>query len=107
MKVRHIAATALMGWYLMMPHWSQDDHAPRDDSPLAQWIVIDSFDFASDCKDAKKAREDETFQRFSAETPEPHNPFQPYQGIAELRRAWYREYLSAQCIGTDDPRLAD
>ena len=106
MCLRHITALALMGWYLMMPHWSQEDHAPLDDSPISKWLVVDSFDFASDCKDAKKSREEETYARFSANTPPPQNPFRPYEGIAELLRAHYRGYLSAECIGTDDPRLA-
>jgi len=77
-----------------------------DASPLSQWIILDSFDFASDCKDEKKAREEETYERFVASSPPPHNPFQSYQGLTELARARYREFLSAQCIGTDDPGLA-
>ena len=100
-----MAAIALVGWYLMTPHWSQEDRAPMDASPLSHWIVLDSFDFASDCKDEKKGREEEARERFVANSPPPHNPFGFDEGLTELMRAQYREYLSAQCIGTDDPRL--
>jgi len=50
MKPRHAAALALVGWYLMLP--LRKGTAILDDAPIASWKRVDSFDSASECRDA-------------------------------------------------------
>ncbi len=74
MKVRHAAALALVGWYLMVPPVGQDPGAlgkwvpeiwnppparwsPVLDAPFGQWENKGSFDLAKDCAEAKKKLE--------------------------------------------------
>lgn len=37
MKLRHAAALALVGWYLMMPPTSRDYPMGKVDAPLTEW----------------------------------------------------------------------
>ena len=64
MRSRHAAALALVGWYLMTPplrspqsvHWNEGK--PQQDTltpaPLSQWRTVNSFDSASECREAKQ-----------------------------------------------------
>jgi hypothetical protein len=38
MKLRHAAALALMGWYLLIPPTSRDYPMGNVDAPLSQWV---------------------------------------------------------------------
>jgi len=49
MKLRHIAALALVGWYLMTPP-SQLGQMPNVDVPLSQWTQLDTYDTSTSCK---------------------------------------------------------
>jgi hypothetical protein len=75
MKPRHVAALALVGWYLMVP-------------PLVpQWTILDSFDSAEECIDAHvKLLRDRFIKNANDEI--------------RLEQAY-----SARCIATDNPRL--
>ncbi len=48
MTLRHAAALALVGWYLMYP--------PTPNRPLSQWEILNIFDSATECR---KALEDQ------------------------------------------------
>jgi hypothetical protein len=66
MNLRHAAALALVGWYLMAPHvyydpkkadmgysgWMRDGAA---DSSLSAWQLIGSYDSAAECESARDA----------------------------------------------------
>jgi hypothetical protein len=45
--LRHTAALALVGWYLMAPP------SPASSVPLNHWLMIGSFDSADQCESAK------------------------------------------------------
>jgi len=63
MKLRHTAALALVGWYLMMPPLVEkpvphdpsltmkenDDALVDTRAPLSKWMNLRSFDFAPQC----------------------------------------------------------
>jgi hypothetical protein len=85
MKLRHAAALALVGWYLMVPP-STDERAP-----LFQWEVVASYDSASACREALHKSKD------------PAQVESDYPSLARLFAA--QGFLAAQCIATDDPRL--
>jgi hypothetical protein len=87
MKLRHAAALALVGWYLMSPphlHWNGQHVTFSLDAPLREWKVVQPFDEAWKC--------DKRLMQNVVEC-----------GTCPLESLW----LSAQCIATDDPRLKD
>ncbi len=49
MKLRHVAALALLGWYLMIPPQSLDGKRVLDDLPLSKWDSALGFDHAEVC----------------------------------------------------------
>jgi hypothetical protein len=85
MKPRHTAALALVGWYLIVPAIHGDQLHPE--YALAQWVHLDSFDSAAECKKAG----------FEAQAAKANkgNFLQ-----TEQYRAW-------QCIASDDSRLKE
>jgi hypothetical protein len=56
MKLDHVAALVLVGWYLMVP----PDARPRlpanraSHAPLHYWMMVDSFDSVTDCHAAEE-----------------------------------------------------
>jgi hypothetical protein len=106
MTLRHAAALALVGWYLMVPpardrpidemKAAQTEQRmsmfPEFHLPIAQLEIDEAFDSAKECKEA-------LYQQINS-SPKllTHNP------------SAYAEYdldrwTSAKCIATDDPRL--
>jgi hypothetical protein len=93
MNVRHAAALALVGWYLMVPpmhdaKWYGVERAAK--FPVSRWEPLPSYDSALECESGKlwfqqKAKKDE------------HK--------SESDHAFYGYMLQAQCIASDDPRL--
>jgi hypothetical protein len=49
MTLRHAAALALVGWYLMVPPLSSDGKEIDTAAKLSQWDARLRFDRASDC----------------------------------------------------------
>jgi hypothetical protein len=83
-NLRHAAALALVGWYLMVPPFGLD--RSRDpDQPLPKWSIAQSFDTTSECNDTMVGR-----RKHAQET-----------GNKRMEDA----LTSAACIATDDPRL--
>ena len=85
MNVRHIVALALVGWYLMVPLRESDTSAKLRAVPLAEWVYVDSFDTAKQCRDEALQEE----QRHAKDPLEAD------------------QYGSWECIATDDPRLQE
>ena len=50
MNLRHAAALALVGWYLMVPPLSNPS------APLSKWNLYRSYDTARECEVAKAAK---------------------------------------------------
>jgi hypothetical protein len=84
MKLRHAAALALVGWYLMVPP-SQRGGVSLD-APLRSWRSFGNYDTARDCEDDHL----ELAEKSKQATPSGHL-------IVEL----------AQCIASDDLRLKE
>jgi hypothetical protein len=89
MKLRHAAALALVGWYLLAPpasdigkRWLLTD----DSEPLAKWKLVNSFDSASECRDDLLVR---------------------LNGAKKTNQASTRFVESFKCIASDDPRLKE
>lgn len=91
MKLHHIAAIALVGWYLMMPPWG------KLNAPLSEWVIYQSFDSAEVCAVARKSLVDYQGN---------------YKGMAMTLTTQSGGNLQfdgsvATCIATDDPRLKE
>jgi hypothetical protein len=94
MTLRHSAALALVGWYLLAPPVTPGPNGSfmvNKGAPFSQWDHIDSYDAATDCSDDKA--------KISAQLNKLANPSNP-----KSIEAYIRSY-SAECIATDDPRL--
>jgi hypothetical protein len=98
MSLRHAAALALVGWYLMLPPTIDPLDMPvNSDAPISKWSHYGSFDSATECESNiqylhQKAMKFTRAQRVHPTTPE--------QSEAE-------QYMFAECIATDDPRLKE
>ena len=87
MRLRHVTALALVGWYLMAPPLVNDQSQP--DAPISRWTIIKSFDSAMECEN--RASE---LRQSSHVTELPTGP-------VKLR------IFSTKCIVSDDPRLKE
>jgi hypothetical protein len=90
MKLRHAAALALVGWYLMAPPLSLGQ--PETNAPLSEWAVTGSLDTAEECGTVKTQVVQMAISKFTADSSE-HN------------RSLVDEAKASLCISTDDPRL--
>jgi hypothetical protein len=84
MKTRHLAALALMGWYLIVPPttriWWVGPQRTDNAAQLSQWTIQQSFDKSGTCETARLA----TQQQSANVTGHIGN---------------------ALCVASDDPRL--
>jgi hypothetical protein len=101
MNLRHAAALALVGWYLMLPSVHSSGPGPWIDlkAPLSKWTTEASFDSATECS---LARHD---KRVSNVTE-----LKKYQSSGqkipfELETEGF-SWDNAQCVAIDDPRLS-
>jgi hypothetical protein len=101
MKLRHAAALALTGWYLIAPpihrslsgppYISFDAETQNPTDPLSRWDVFGSYDSASNCEDHRLAH---------------WKHFRPDQISPDARkRLQAMTAFFAKCIATGDPRL--
>ena len=90
MKRRHAAALALVGWYLIIP-LSTLPQSVAYKEPLSKWQIVQGFDTADDCNDFLSTFFADSRQKRALNLLEPA----------------YRDYMFAECISTDDPRLKE
>jgi hypothetical protein len=88
MNPRHVAALALVGWYLLMPPWVKYNTFDAN-APLSKWTQNYSYDSAAECE-----RDRSAMIEYHHDRPK------------EKDAGWFvRLYGASQCISTDDPRL--
>jgi hypothetical protein len=90
MKRRHAALLALVGWYLITPS-SMLPPGVSYKAPLRKWRIVRGFDTADDCQDFLGTFSEDSQQK---------------QALNMLEPA-YRDYMFAECVATDDPRLKE
>lgn len=94
MTLRHAAALALVGWYLMAP--PMGEKKPDFHAPLSKWTIELAFDSALECDAAMRKWHE--------------NAEKALQGDPKLQKMSIEEwYASANvvCVATDDPRLKE
>jgi hypothetical protein len=116
MNLRHAAALALVGWYLMTPPPSSKENWSRvtPPVPLGRWIMRDGFDTADACR---KARDDLKSKSDNASLDDYQRWLAGRSASDHLRDEWAAQYSlfaaiqdangRALCIATDDPRLKE
>jgi hypothetical protein len=88
-RVRHAAALAIVGWYLMTPvRFPNPTVNPC--LPLSQWTIFESFDTAAKCE--RKLR------RLTLEELD--------SDVKSKTKKADDAYVFSHCIASDDPRLA-
>ena len=93
MNLRHAAALALVGWYLMIPP-RDVNHKVRFDWPLNLWTVYKAYDSADQCNKFKE------FLQEGIDRPETKKKFSFADSLSH-------DIHDSQCIASDDPRLKE
>jgi hypothetical protein len=105
-KLRHAAAIALVGWYLLEPplnHLSRIEIAGKcnRDAPLLEWKQAGAFERISDCQ-AQQKKEPDDIKKIV-------NAIDDASSATKNDKAWEVEEILcaslARCIATDDSRL--
>ena len=92
MKVRHAAALALVGWYLMIPPMYKNNDEPDTSAPLSEWDQWRAFDSADLCEQARDFKAKQMEKKFKVDP--------------KAQARWMKIFgLDSRCISTDDPRL--
>ncbi len=90
MNLRHAAALALVGWYLMVPPMDLATHKLNPDARFSAWHNFGSYDHASACSSDREEQLNFWFRKGS---------------LSEGERLTVEGLQYSQCIATDDPRL--
>jgi hypothetical protein len=85
MNYCHAVTLALVGWYLLVPLRESDNSAKLRPVPLQEWVYVDSFDTAKECRE----------EGLKEEQSHAKDPLEADQ------------YGDWECIATDDPRLRE
>jgi hypothetical protein len=97
-KPRHIAALALVVWYLMMPpsYWSKTN--PRN-APLKEWTLFGRYDSAQECSDERSKMIRVQSMALLSDLAE---------GVSDANRpSLSLDFRHAQCIASGNPRLKE
>jgi hypothetical protein len=91
-KLRHAAALAVIGWYLLTPPLDQDGKVDWL-APYSQWKHLVSYDSAERC---------ETERLLFGASPAKK------VGVPEEQQQRVRQsFINARCIASDDPGLGN
>jgi hypothetical protein len=93
MKSCHVAALALVGWYLMMPPTIPDTNRVNRDAPLSQWRIAHKFPHNAGCEAAKQRAHEAGLATEAENRTRRTNP-----DLTCVRCA-------AECVEDNDPRL--
>ena len=105
MNLRHAAALALMGWYLIVPPascklgWVSEWKPLPCTAPLSEWIVTLKFSSSEKC--AAERRADIAYGKHEANSFKGSSSKQ----LVDSTEGLYWRALTERCISTDDPRL--
>ncbi len=100
MRLRHAAALALTGWYLMTPPLGAHDE------PLSHWNILKTFDTAAECQSSRQEFVQAGTEALDVKAA-PASPDKFHDEAAALRKRIEigSSFPWAVCIAADDPRL--
>lgn len=106
MKLSHAAALALVGWYLMVPPYNDNDLKPQTGVPLDEWDRIGAPAHAGDEQDEPFLTLGECEAGKAALKQSHLDEAKKHSGALEKMLLRQSESLGeGQCVATDDPRL--
>jgi hypothetical protein len=98
---RHLAALALVGWYLMMPPDSaRIPHDVDADAPLSHWVIVTSFDSEDNCEKALTDLQNNFQDPISLDKTGKLKRLDKHDAALGKARA-----VNAACMASDDVRL--
>jgi len=101
LKSRHLAALALVGWYLMMPPDSAKvPHDVDTGVPLAHWIVVTTYDTEENCEGALTGIQNSQTDPITLDKTGKLKRLDRHDDALGKARA-----LNAACVESDDIRL--
>ena len=101
MNLRHAAALALVGWYLMQPP-SNSGGRPDSKAPLSQWQESGAFDSA----DERSKERFDTIKMYEKTLADAQESKASHDSLDMLQNGLLA-FWNAQCIASDDPRLKE
>ena len=116
MKLRHTAALALVGWYLMVPYPDVPGKSPNFKAPLSQWNQMGAFDTAPACDKERESRRKLALRALEQVKREMEaSPDTGKRPLSEVAPKVYDDTVTAttfelameaaRCIASDDPQL--
>ena len=100
-KSRHLAALALVGWYLMMPPDSPKiPHDVDPDIPISRWINVTGFDTEDSCEKALTDLQNSEQDPITLDKTGKLKRLDKHDAALGKARA-----INAACIESDDIRL--
>jgi hypothetical protein len=115
MNLRHAAALALVGWYLMIPAMVHKEDWPsvnRPTAPLSEWFTWNWFDTADACTKARSAllargegNAFNDYRRWLAGRAPSDDLLDEWASTYSIVSATNDAYHRSMCVATDDPRL--
>jgi hypothetical protein len=98
---RHLAALALVGWYLMMPPDSAKiPHDVDSDTPISRWVVVTTFPDEDGCEKALTDIQNSQQDPVTLDKTGKLKRLQKNDAALGKARA-----LNAACLASDDIRL--
>ncbi len=94
MKLRHVVALALVGWYVLIPP-TRNNLALDLQAPLSRWVKFKSFESFHDCV----LGAGELNQRANGDPN-----VRPSLKFTQME---LRQFSEAVCVSDDDPRLKE
>ena len=100
-KIRHAAALAFVGWYLMMPPDSAKvPHSVDSEAPLSRWIIVATYDTQDNCEKALADIQHKEQDPIELDKTGKLQRFQKHDAALGKARA-----IDAGCVESDDFRL--
>jgi rRNA-processing protein FCF1 len=105
MNLRHAAALALVGWYLMVPPDSAVPHSVDSAAPMSRWSIVTKFESTDTCKQALTELQNKHGDPAKLDATGRLRRFQKRQPTdPKLARA---RIDHAACVATGDPQLKE
>ena len=95
MNLRHAAALALVGWYLMVPPYSERPIPPSNLPPLSKWSIYQRYNTPDECR---QVRSDITSGWLQDSPPD---------FVQRFVNNFKSTFARAKCVATNDPRLKE
>jgi hypothetical protein len=95
MNLRHAAALAHVGWYLMVPPYGERPIPPSNLPPLSKWSIYQRYNTPDECR------------QFRSDITSGWLQDSPPDFVQRFGNNFKSTFARAECVATDDPRLKE